>query len=245
MPLFEAIHPDCELLFCFDNSQNHHARKPNALWVHNMNLNDGGKQPILRPTTWNGVPQSLQYDDGKQKGIRTILTERQLWVPGLKLMCQPCRQHDPPDDNLTCCARRVLSDCPDFQEDCCWLEETLKARNHKLMFFPKFHCELNFIEMIWGYAKARLRAGCEFNFKWLEAQLPTVLDSIPLSFFRSTSRHCFRYMDSYRYDLTPAARLYAMKKFRGHRMIPRESLALVVKEFDDIQSKKIRAHVTL
>ena len=157
----------------------------------------------------------------------------------------PCRQHDPPDDNLTCCARRVLSDCPDFQEDCCWLEETLKARNHKLIFFPKFHCELNFIEMIWGYAKARLRAGCEFNFKWLEAQLPTVLDSIPLSFFRSTSRHCFRYMDSYRYDLTPAARLYAMKKFRGHRMIPRESLALVVKEFDDIQSKKIRAHVTL
>ena len=141
MSLFEAIHPDCELLFCFDNSQNHHARKPNALWVHNMNLNDGGKH--LRATTWNGVPQSLQYDDGKQKGIRTILTERQLWVPGLKLMCQPCRQHDPPDDNLTCCARRVLSDCPDFQEDCCWLEETLKARNHKLIFFPKIRFEGN------------------------------------------------------------------------------------------------------
>jgi hypothetical protein len=183
------------------------------------------------------VPQSLQYADGKQKGIRTILTEPQVWVRGLKLMRQPCRQHDPPDDNLACCARRALSDCPDFQEDCCWLEETLKARNHKLLFFPKFHCELNFIEMIWGYAKARLRAGCEFNFKWLEAQLPTVLDAIPLSFFRSTSRHYFRYMDSYRYDLTPAARLFAMKKFRGHRMIPREILALVVKEFDDIQSK--------
>ena len=63
-------------MFIFDNSQNHHARRPDALWAANLNLSDGGKHiKPLRNTTWNGVVQLMQTTDGKQKGIKTILTE--------------------------------------------------------------------------------------------------------------------------------------------------------------------------
>ena len=51
IPLFKKVHPDCDLLFAFDNSQNHHARAPDALVASRLNLNDGGKNtPIMRDT---------------------------------------------------------------------------------------------------------------------------------------------------------------------------------------------------
>jgi len=34
--MFEQAHPDCDLLFGLDNSQNHHARNPNALYSYKM-----------------------------------------------------------------------------------------------------------------------------------------------------------------------------------------------------------------
>ena len=43
IPLATRLHPNCQLLFGFDNSQNHHARRPDALCAQNLNLSDGGK----------------------------------------------------------------------------------------------------------------------------------------------------------------------------------------------------------
>ncbi len=36
IPLFKKVHPNAELWFMFDNSSNHHARNPNALWANNV-----------------------------------------------------------------------------------------------------------------------------------------------------------------------------------------------------------------
>jgi len=33
------------------------------------------------------------------------------------------------------------------------VKEVIESRGHKVIFYPKFHCELNFIEMFWGAAK--------------------------------------------------------------------------------------------
>jgi hypothetical protein len=34
-----------------------------------------------------------------------------------------------------------------------WLQETLEAINQEVTFYPKFHCELKFIEHFWCGAK--------------------------------------------------------------------------------------------
>ena len=110
-----------------------------------------------------------------------------------------------------------------------------------LLFFPKFHCELNFIEMLWGYTKAKLRRMCTFSFSDLKKRLPELLDSIPISFVKRASRHCFRYMDGYRLGLTGPELDYAIRKYKGHRMIPPESLQLINDEFKKQQDDKMRS----
>ena len=48
---------------------------------------------------------------------------------------------------LVIAARRIVKFQSDFQEQKNSLEELVEARGHVCLFLPKFHCELNFIEM--------------------------------------------------------------------------------------------------
>ena len=100
-----------------------------------------------------------------------------------------------------------------------------------MMLFPKFHCELNYIEMIWAYAKTYLRRRCVFKVAGFEDLLPNVLMSIPIAYFKRVARHCFRFMDGYRKGLTGSLLKFAVKKYRGHRMIPAESMALITEQY--------------
>ena len=59
-----------------------------------------------------------------------------------------------------CCAQYVLSQQPDFLEQKEWLTEVVEAAGFHVIFFPKYHCELNFIEMIWGWIKSYHRRNC-------------------------------------------------------------------------------------
>ena len=40
-----------------------------------MNISDGGKQPFLRDTMWDGKPQKLVTSSGIQKGLKSLLEE--------------------------------------------------------------------------------------------------------------------------------------------------------------------------
>lgn len=44
---------------------------------------DGGKQPFLRDTMWNGRVQKMVTEDGVQKGLRTVLQERGVDTKGM------------------------------------------------------------------------------------------------------------------------------------------------------------------
>jgi hypothetical protein len=46
--------------------------------------------------------------------------------------------------------RRILSLQEDFISQKSLLQEEIEKRGHKCIFYPKYHCELNFIEMYWG-----------------------------------------------------------------------------------------------
>ncbi|KAF8219024.1 hypothetical protein L208DRAFT_1344432 [Tricholoma matsutake] len=47
----------------------------------------------------------------------------------------------------------VLSLQPDFRAEKPLLQLVIEKAGHKCFFLPKFHCELNPIEMVWGQAK--------------------------------------------------------------------------------------------
>lgn len=171
----------------------------------------------------NDEPKSAT---SKQKGLRTILSERHDFRPStaakkINVLCEYCATNRAPNPSEDyCCHSGRLSKHEDFQNQAEWLQESCNEHeNVHIMFFAKFHCELNFIERVWGYAKSTLRSQCTFSFPDLKERLPQVLDSIPTHFYRKVARSCFRWMDGYRKGLTGLLLAYAMKKYKGHRTI--------------------------
>ena len=59
------------------------------------------------------------------------------------------------------------------------LDTFLAERGHVPMFLPKFHCELNGIERVWGHSKRTTRAYCDYTLESLRKTVPNSLDSIP------------------------------------------------------------------
>ena len=49
---------------------------------------------------------------------------------------------------------------------------------HSVLFYPKFHCELNFIERYWCQAKWFARENCGYDFEVLNATVPEALASV-------------------------------------------------------------------
>jgi hypothetical protein len=178
-------------LFMFDNAPSHQKRAPDALsarkmpknahptWTHHPN------GPQMRDGTFNGQRQPLYYSDdhptmpGWFKGSETIIRERGLWpAGGLRAACKDgCPAHA-----VACCCRRVLFLQPDFVAQKSQLQEYIESRGHICDFYPKFHCELNFIEQYWGAVKFRYRATAHTkDINEMRANVIACLDDVPQS----------------------------------------------------------------
>lgn len=261
-PLVKKLHPNCDILFAFDNSMTHRARPPDGLDATLLPLKDGGKNaPIMRPTKFikdgEWVEQSLQLENGKPKGLRTILRERGLWRNKMPLQCKAClekishsdrRNHanyrdlstNDPIFTTTCCAVTCLSSQNDFQNQKEWLTEVVEGLGFFIIFYPKFHCELNFIEMIWAMLKAQLRKNCSYNFSTLKQSLPGILEGVGTSAQAiKFARHCFRFMDGYRRGLEGPRLDYVVKTYSRHRSVP-ENFMTAIQEYEDNVAKKRR-----
>jgi len=57
-----------------------------------------------------------------------------------------------PDDKW-CCMHWVLASQEDFQSEKPLIQSIIEGAGHICLFLPHFHCELNPIEMLWGYGK--------------------------------------------------------------------------------------------
>jgi hypothetical protein len=153
IPTFEAAHPGCQALFIFDQSSAHAALPPDALKAFEMNKGNGGKQrhqrdtviPTNNPTSeHHGQIQRMTTNDGQQKGLEQTLTECGFNIKGLKAKCSPIC----PFESQRCCMARLLSQQDDFMNQVSMLETLIKEAGHECIFLPKFHCELNPIEMV-------------------------------------------------------------------------------------------------
>ena len=137
----------------------------------------------------NGSPQSLYFADndkehsGKFKGMATILAE-QGFKNTSKIQAE-CVGFKCKKGATNCCCCHILYNQPDFVKVESLLETHCKARGFQVIFLLKFHCELNFIEQCWGYAK-RIYHMYPISSKEadLEANLLCTLDSVPIASMR-------------------------------------------------------------
>jgi hypothetical protein len=124
-----------------------------------------------------------------------------------------------------------MSQQPDFLRQREWLREVVEDAGHQIIFFPKYHCELNYIEMVWAYIKSQLKMSCTHNFQDMLNLLPHVADNIPIAFIRGVSTHCFRVMSCYRVGLEGALLDYAVRKYRSHRSISATMVLKITAEY--------------
>ncbi|KAF8306894.1 hypothetical protein DL93DRAFT_2043508, partial [Clavulina sp. PMI_390] len=246
--LVHELWPDYEHVFIYDNAPSHQKRYPNALSASDMpkfssfwyppqyqNI-DGKRKKInsnlrMEDTEWNGQVQHLYYPDdhpdkaGQCKGMAQILIERGYEphrfhrTKGLKAECPGFRC---PDDGLSeCCTRRILYNQPDFSSVPSVLERKLADEGIKVIYLPKFHCELNPIEQCWGYAK-RLYRLCPESSKEedLRTNALASLDAVPLESIRRFFNRSARFTHAYEKGLTGSQAAWAAKKYRGHRVLP-------------------------
>jgi len=151
--VFKKAHPNCIALFIFDQSSAHASLGPDALRSSEMNKSDGGKQRKQRDTVipdsnpfpeHRGKVQRMTLPDGTPKGLERVLTERGFDVRRMRAKCAPVC----PWENTDCCMMRLLSKQDDFVHQESMLETLIKKSGHECLFLPKFHCELNPIEMV-------------------------------------------------------------------------------------------------
>ena len=109
-----------------------------------------------------------------------------------------CPRFKCPPNAQTCCCRRLLYNQPDFANVETILETTCRARGCDVLFLPKFHCELNFIEQCWGYTKRVYRLNPPSSREdQLEKNTLAALEAVPLKSMRKFANRSRRFMDAY------------------------------------------------
>ncbi|KAF8583559.1 hypothetical protein K439DRAFT_1647177 [Ramaria rubella] len=92
--------------------------------------------------------------------MQKIIEGRGLWpMEGLHAQCDRFKCEP---DHLDCCCQWLLFTQQNFCSQKSQLEEYITSCGHICDFYPKFHCELNFIKQYWGAAKLQYQnvVGC-------------------------------------------------------------------------------------
>ncbi len=71
-------------MFIFDTAPSHCKKPSDCLNPDKINSSDGGKQPVMRDTEWDGKTQKMTLEDGTQKVMRRVLDERGVDTRGMK-----------------------------------------------------------------------------------------------------------------------------------------------------------------
>ncbi|RPA97464.1 hypothetical protein L873DRAFT_1771265 [Choiromyces venosus 120613-1] len=211
-----------------------------------MNLTPGGENTVPMRDAWfvkvdrphEIQRQSMMLPDGRLKGLRIVLQERGLWPIGRKFLAQCSIPGDSPRtmklnptckyaSNASCCAQAPLSSQPDFQAQKGELQETIEAAGHLVIFYPVYHCELNFIEYFWGRAKMYARVHCDYTFPGLVRVVPEALEHVSNKLIFKYYLQILRMMDAYRNNIVYGSedfKRHVFTHYSSHRHIPESQL---------------------
>jgi hypothetical protein len=178
----------------------------------------------------NGEEQDFYYPDdhpqypGYFKGMEAILKERGEKTDRKKAQCGTSLSKCPAGVK-DCCLRQMMFNQPDFVEAESLLEKTAKSHGCEVFFLPKYHCELNPIEMCWGFAKRVYRRNpTSSKEEDLERNTVAALDSVPLFSMRRFTRRTFRFLEAYASGMDGEQAAWSVKKYKSHRVVPNHIL---------------------
>ncbi|KIJ24181.1 hypothetical protein M422DRAFT_195007, partial [Sphaerobolus stellatus SS14] len=171
------------------------------------------------------LPDDHPIRPGEFKGMEIILKERSL-VKESKLRAQ-FPQFKCIDPKAACCCRRevVLFNQPDFLDQKPALVELIQSHGHIVFFYPKFHCELNFIEQCWGSEKYLYRMlPLTKNEDQMEKNIRNCLDQVTIIKMRRFANRSARFIYAYQNGLNGTQAAWVNKKYHGHQVIPESIL---------------------
>jgi hypothetical protein len=118
----------------------------------------------------------------------------------------------------------ILANHPDFKNETSALEKFLTSKGHITIFLPKFHCELNGIERVWGHSKRIVRAHCDYSIVSLRETVPFGLDSITVDTIKAYIQRSRHHMYLYLGGKKPGSEMEkAVKKlgkaYKSHRRV--------------------------
>ena len=195
-------------VWIFDHSCGHTAFAPDALVASRLNKKPGGAQPAMRDTVWAGKVQKLVEPDGTPKGVAKIFEERGINTSTLKL-----------ED-----MQIILANHDDFKNEKNALDTFLEKKGHTALFLPKFHCEFNGIERVWGHSKRTVRAQCDYTLPSLRTNIPKALDSVSVETIQKYIQRSRHYMFAFLGGSKPGTDMEKMvkklgKEFKSHRRV--------------------------
>ena len=135
--------------------------------------------------------------------------ERRFDVSQLRAKCSPVW----PIESQNCCMAWLLSQQEDFINQESMLETLIKEKGHLCLILPKFHCELNPVEMVssdpvnfitmliykskyWGWCKYRYREYPKATFAEAKECALEVLDTCPKEVIQKFINRSLRFIDS-------------------------------------------------
>jgi transposase len=97
------------------------------------------------------------------------------------------------------------------------LETVISQAGHEVIFYPKFHCELNYIEYYWAGLKRYTRDNYKYSFPELEPTVLQAMESVSIKTIRRFAMRSKRWMLAYMNGLTEEQRAFSEKVYRSHR----------------------------
>lgn len=215
LDMFTVLYPEHKPVGLFDWSSCHDCLEVGAPSTKKMNLGVGGVRngeelapmdPVTiledTPNLPAGTIQHLVFrrgDDppfhsphlrpseyiGKVKGMRQILWERGLLVKGMSKTGGSGEKQD-----LSKSMEHVLGEKKDFKEVDSSLVLLMERHGGGCLMLPKYHCECNPIELVWGRAKDWTRKNCTYSLECLRK-------NVPLSFRPERDRQAVRVVQGY------------------------------------------------
>ncbi|KEP45155.1 DDE family endonuclease [Rhizoctonia solani 123E] len=246
LSIVKEQYPNDEHVFVFDNATIHTKLPERAPNVSKMTLGPskkvGGEEigpsgekikvayaPAVLP---DGKIQQLYYPSnhpieelrGTFKGLALILKERGVSnAQKLKLVCPSPDSNRPGclPGSTDCCARRTMMNQPDILAQKSIIQALAESQGCSVLYLPKYHCELNPIEQCWGAAKRVYRDSPTSSSEAdLKRNMLSALDTVNLQLIRRFAGRSQRFVHAYSRGLSGSQAAWAMKKYRGHRIIP-------------------------